>query len=255
MALDWLYGPKIELQDAHFTDVLYTRSLTLDMDTVIELAETLDRNVPGEKAAYFEVTRPPTTPGPNWVVRGVERGELRALSALDRTRLTLRKNIVEEDVSLSLGDVMVNFSQNEPTVYAPARFHPVREQLVEILLANGAPRVQWRRVALRAPYLPVVILAALFVWLELTTTLPAPVHALGWVALVTLAVHAETRVQAAARLAIRRPGHRIRMESRADTAARRADERKNLKVALITAPVTLVVGAAVAVLSGLFTVD
>ena len=227
---NWLYGPKVERFPGQPDGPVRVRSVVLDMDTVVEVGAILKQ--------WAGVD-------PRFIVEGswqytngeVPVAELNSLAAEDRLRLTVSVN--RPDMSPPLSG-SVTFHSNPMVVVSSPE---VRDRIVEKLHHNR-PRIKWKLVVRLVPLALPLVLTALWIWLEAVQPMPAPAHALGWVLLAGVLMAVARPIYRRRRDTILGPGHRIRMESRAQTVARRADEKKNVKVAaittLITVPLTIV---------------
>ena len=248
MNLDWLFGPKTARHPAAPDDdlgALRVRSQTLDTTDLFDIADLLDRKLPGEPAA-FTIQR--KVSAQQVETRQVDRQEVAALAAIDRRRLMLDKTFNTPEVQASAS---VSFLAGHPSVYTSKGYEHVRTEIVEILLENGRSRPHWGLLRRRGGALaPAGILAALFVWTEFSVPLPLPVHLLGWVGVALVSVSGLNRLRATVPYFFPVPGHRIRPESREKTAARRADTWRDLKVSVVTAPSAIAVAVIIAWLSG-----
>lgn len=224
---NWLYGPKVE----HFPNTgpdgpVRIRSVVLDMDTVTEIGSILKEWAGGREPTYTLIG------GSAYGDRDVPEAELNSLAAEDRARLIVTVN----SPNLTPPQNGLATFHSNPTVNVPSQV--VRDKIVEKLHQNR-PRIKWRLVARLFPLVLPLVLAALWIWLEAVQPMPAPAHALGWVLIAGVVVAVVRPIYNGRRNMIVGPGHRIRMESRAQTIARRADEKKNVKVAAITTIVTV----------------
>jgi hypothetical protein len=231
-AWNWLYGPKVERFPGHGPDgPVRVRSVVLDMDTVVEIGAILKQWSGGTDPTFT------LDGGGLYGNRDVPESDLSSLPAEDRARLVVTVNRPDLIPPLS---GLVTF-HNNPTVSVPSA--EVRNKIVDKLHHNR-PRVKWQLVGRLLPLGLPLTLAVLWIWLESVQTMPAPAHALGWVLLAAVLAAVVRPIYNRRRETILGPGHRIRMESRAQTVARRADEKKNVKVAaittLITVPLTIV---------------
>jgi hypothetical protein len=224
---NWLYGPKVERFPNTGPDgPVRIRSVVLDMDTVVEIGAVLKEWAGGTEPRYT------VNGGSAYGDRDVSEAELDSLAAEDRARLIVTVNSPNLTPPQN---GLVTFHSN-PTVNVPSQV--VRDKIVEKLQHNR-PRVKWRLVTRLFPLVLPLVLAALWIWLEAVQPMPAPAHALGWVLIAAAFVAVARPIYDGRRNTILGPGHRIRMESRAQTIARRADEKKNVKVAAITTLVTV----------------
>jgi hypothetical protein len=222
---NWLYGPKVERFSREPDGPVRVRSVVLDMDTVIEIGAILKQWASTDPKFIVDG-------GGHYTNGEVPVTELNSLAAEDRVRLTVSVN--RPDLIPPVSGT-VTFHGN-PTVNVTSP--EVRDKIVE-KLHNNRPRIKWKLVARLVPLILPLALAALWIWLEAVQPMPVPAHALGWVLIAGLLVAVVRPIYDRRRDTILGPGHRIRMESRAQTVARRADEKKNVKVAAITTLVTV----------------
>lgn len=219
---NWLYGPTIQRFHGQPDGPVRVRSVVLDMDTVIEIGAILKQWASTEPRFVVDG-------GGQYLNGEVPVAELNSLAAEDRARLTV--SVTRPD---GITGVVTFHSNPIVNVTSPE----VRDKIVEKLL-NNRPRVKWKLVARLVPLVLPLTLATLWIWLEAVQPMPAPAHALGWVLIAGVLIAVARPMYTRRGDTIIGPGHRIRMESRAQTVARRADERKNVKVATITTLVTV----------------
>lgn len=222
------------------------RGLVLDLDTVLEVATLFDRRFGGRAIFYVKT--------PNGE-RTVSRENLTSLGAVDRGTLRLVSEVDETPTATT--SVSVDFYAHEP----PGIFlhtdvwADFAAQVADFMVARGTPRIAWWRLVPLAPMALALGLVASWIAAEATTPMNAALHVFGWLLIASALTLSVIGYRALMKLtAGRQPGHRIRMESRAETAARRADEKKNLKVAAITAPITLAGGVLLAALLGILNI-
>lgn len=241
MLSDVLFGPRIMERglDGLEAYAMRTRSLTLDMESLIECAVILDRRV---GPARFVVDDPQGE-------LNVDRGDLAGLAQAARKTLRIVVDIREE--VFSTAGTVTFYANQAPGIFFPENYAFLRHQIATHFLDRGTPRVAWLRLARYLTFLPFLGLLAAWIVSVASTEIPAPVAVFGWLIVASSFVLGIVGFRRLHLLRNRYPGHRIRQESRAATAARRADEKKNLKVALITAPITLAVGFVLAVALGL----
>lgn len=208
------------------------------MDTVIEIGAILRQWASTEPTYVVDG-------GSQYLNGEVPVAELNSLAAEDRRRMTV--SVQRSDLIPPTSGVVTFNSNPMINVTSPE----VRDKIVEKLLQNR-PRVKWRLVGRLVPLALPLALTALWIWLEAVQPMPAPAHALGWLLIAGLLVAVVRPIYARRRDTILGPGHRIRMESRAQTVARRADEKKNVKVAAITTLVTVPLTIVLTNLFGLF---
>ncbi|REC98342.1 hypothetical protein DEU35_1442 [Microbacterium sp. AG157] len=244
--VDLLYGPP--------RDQFSIRPTIVDMDTVRELvarAKTLidAEHLPDHGPATVSYIKRSM----NIIGRGetVQAEDLDALSAYDRNTLhiTVERAAVTAVMSFSNGLGHAISASKEGI----GDWYELRRELEDIILTNGQP--VWRPLRF-APLLPVVgavLFVAIWGWLLLVTPLPLPGMLLGWIASgVVVTMLGRWSYRLAQRERIRQSRHRIRMETRAETHARRIDAKANLKVGVTTAALALPIGFALAVLTNAF---
>jgi hypothetical protein len=222
---NWLYGPKVDRFPGQPDGSVRVRSVVLDMDTVVEIGAILKQWAGADPRFTLDGHG-------QYGNREVSQAELNSLPAEDRARLTVSVN--RPDVLPPIGG-SVTFHANPRVVVSVPE---VRDAIVE-KLHNNPPRIKWKLVARLVPLVLPLVLTALWIWLEAVQPMPAPAHALGWVLIAGVLIAVARPIYKRRRDTILGPGHRIRMESRAQTVARRADEKKNVKVAAITTVVTV----------------
>lgn len=216
--------------------------MVLQVEDVQELAASLDV-LPGERDAEFIVFDSSTGQS-----RVIPPSELPALGPHDRARMTLTKQLIVDGYANPM--INVSFYRGQtPTVSGPPA---AQEVALKHLLERGRPRVNWYIVAGALPLVVVFGLAGLWVWVALTAHLTVAGQVLG--AAVTLVVVAGglRRYRARDTSTTRAPGHLIPLESRARTAERRADGRRDLRVILLSSPVTLLAGFLLSALTNAF---
>lgn len=246
MALDWLYGPRTAKQDAYGSVTL--RSLVLDVDTLLDVQATMNRRMPRSAlGARFTVSPEPDVPAAG---RDVTPDELRAMGQYERRRLTLA--ITEEDEDGGTHQIIASFHSGTPSVYADRPFWPARDEIARHLLAEGHPRVVWSNLVRLLPLLPGLVLVGLFIWAEATTHMVPAIHFLGWFVVLLAGVYGVRALVVSGRQPTAPIGHVIRPESRSDTAARRADTKRDFKVALWTFLPSITLALATAWLTDFF---
>lgn len=241
---NWLFGPPTyELEPGEVRTALGMRSLVLDLETVVEASAIASRGISARTIYMLTDVAP-------FEERLIGEADLAGLSPADRKRLVVsfRDGFADATGEISFGDdPTVRISPSPGTTQGG-----VQNEVARKLLENGRPQVHWKRLRRTLVFLPVLAFLAVWVWLERVQAMPLPGHVFGWLVVAlafTLSVAAYARLN---RNRPRVPPHRIRMESRADTAARRADMHKDVKVAAITAPVAIAVALIIAILTGFF---
>lgn len=233
------------------SNVLYgppaLRAYRIDLDTVREIAKTLSQEFPKGVITYQVVD------AELGLDREIQAADLDTLSAADLQRLRIdARNARSQNaayygpivnVSLARSGSWVNSSDPNNAEVADR----VGTRVRQIIADSGRPMLRRRRVNWRAVvfWLPSALVLASWLWLELTTALPFPAHVLGWL-LVLVSVWATIPRYERARdrrgfFAPHPNGHLVLSETRRETAARRADRRRDLRVVIWTALATLVV--------------
>jgi hypothetical protein len=224
---NWLYGAWL------------SRNYVIDIDTALELA------------AHVTTARPLATT--EWVLQdsaGMRRlaDDLENMSAWNRSQLIL---LVHDQISVagldqaSEWEIRFTRDQNGWIGVPQDDDQRLQRELTEELAGNGRPRFIRHPIGAKALryFLPAMIGAAVWVWIEVTLRMPIAVNVAGWVFVALVFWLSYPRYfTARARIAVTIPqnrGHRIRDESREKTRLRRADARANLRAALITAVVLL----------------
>jgi hypothetical protein len=199
----------------------------LDLETVLETADIMEHWF--AEPVAFRTEKLLAGVGYD---RTLTRDDLAALAPSDRRRLVMATGR-HTDVPPTSATVSFNGSATGVTVvYGDTTI--VFEEITNHLLANGRPRVEWARLRRYPVALVLPAVAACWLWTELSAPMPLPAHILGWILFAILfAVSLRPFARYFAK-PFRPPGHLIRMESRAQTFARRADGRRDLKVGLVT---------------------
>jgi hypothetical protein len=228
VALNWLYGPRTR-EDPH--GYVYLRSLRLDVDTLLDAKDLLNRRLPGSAVgARFELA--PDDPSSGRMSRDIPPEDLAGLGQYERRRLTLQ--IQEDNDNAQPSQVIVSFRTGYPSIWADVAHYSTRDEVARLLLGEGQPLVVRGRLARLATLFPTMLLAGLFIWAEATAHMQPAFHALGWAVVTLVGFYGVRQYLRESRQEPKVPGHLIRPESRADTAARRADTRRDLKVGFWT---------------------
>jgi len=237
MAKNWLYGPKVQRDIGE--QPLWVRATTIDIETIADLADLVELRVPGS-AVQISVTDRMQTRG-----RDISREDLAGLDASDRSNLMLTAARPTEATFLNLFIsrssrlaiwVQPIYSAEEPI----AASNLLAMEIAEKIANNGTPIFIWRRVLSVLPYVGLLALALAWFSAELVTRMPLPLHLAGWLAVLFAAFVARNiSRENNARLASSMTGIYVREESREQTSARRADTRMNIKVAAITALISI----------------
>lgn len=243
MNLNWLFGQRLSRNNQWLNpEILVIRSVTTDLDTVREVAKRIDERFSSSKASFW-------VQDPNAVSyqrREVPADQLQSISAADRGRLYI------ETSSSELGNMRVELRQKSRPVITMVPNEPdFMDLIANILLDSGRPLVRWARLVRYTLALPFLSLLAAWIWLSVTEFVSLPAQLFGWLIVAfALAGTIAMMRRPFIKLELSYPGHRIRNETRIETYARRADTHKNIKVALITAPITIVATLLVGLITG-----
>lgn len=230
MALDWLYGPRTQVD----TNMIQIRSLTIDLDVIRDVHAKIASH-PGMNPHVAAQSRAGTAP-----MLGAGAVPLADLATLADWELgSLR--ITSEDTSFS---VDLRRGQQPTIIYANPGFRELAGSVAEILLESGHPRVQWRRVLPALPGLLYPVLIGAWVWYLIVAS-PAISFMVAGSLLVALGCSSIFELSRKVRRKYRFPwpGHRIRATTRSEVRNRRADRHANLKLSAITIPAGAAIGA------------
>lgn len=140
--------------------------------------------------------------------------------------------------------VMVSFAG--PFVSVEPNGAQLRDRIVDRLLGEKRPLIDWGRLKTLWPVAFTVLLALLWAAVELTAWMPFAGHLLGWViALVVIRFgwkDTRRRLSGLHRTA----GHRIALETRLDIIQRRNGHKRDVQVAALAVLGTIVAGVVVA---------
>lgn len=250
--------------DMRITDLVYgpryrhgsIRPTTVDMDTVRDITtmakkrfDDLHIDGPPAEVTYQVGGIPHFDEGSR-----VPEADLDQLSSHDRNTLVI--SVVRTHAEMHLSFLVTAYSALSSRVGVEGLEwvgDDLRAKIQEKILNDGVPI--WRPHLL-LNVLPLVvggIFVALWLWLSLSTELPLPAILLGWlitVCAVAAAFWASARLRKLGLMKVVR--HRIRDESRSKTYARRADEKRDAKVLIMTAIVALPSGFFLAILTNAF---
>ncbi|WP_149083982.1 MULTISPECIES: hypothetical protein [Microbacterium] len=176
----------------------------------------------------------------------VTREELSALSVHERNSLSASVRVADRSLNLycPAGHLSVS-PENTPDVAV------TESEAIRILLQGSAWRPTWHRWRAKLPLAPALLVLIGSVWLIASSYLPAAaVVALvgGCALLVAFAVQWSRELSRASRF--RGGAVKFRAQSRQELYASRADRWANLKVALITAPVSILAALFIAWATG-----
>lgn len=270
---DWLYGPR--RPDASPAAGIVLRNLTLDIDTLFDLAaeipnRILASGVLAEKIDYEDGRGVMPLEFETEVVyslrgRPLSEDEVRALGTPDRNQLHLSvqvnrlADIGADNAWLSIRNAKVELDCPTATIVGTGilgygqNMDDIVPDAVEYLYANGAVRVDNRALRWMAYLLPVIVGLGAWVWLALSAAVPIALHVL----LLALLAFAGVNAYQQARGGIRKMhgtalsrSIRFRGESRKETQQRRVDTHQNIKVAILTAPIAILVGVLATLMTG-----
>lgn len=280
--LDWLYGPRY-LMDTHQRGAATLRNLTMDVETLfdlsVEMPGIVDRS--GLMMAQFmeqdelqfsdgDVERigPPAliyTSETRYQLRGrdVSEDDLRNLGTSDRGQIVMTVDIrAAEMTSPTEGKAPISagISAIVSSAHAHVRFtdpskpqiEPTISDIADYLHRNSSCRPYWRGTRWLAWLAPIPVALGAWLWAALTNDWPFSLHVLIFAVLILSSSGVVARAFAArkrSRTETIGKSFRYRGESRKDTQQRRADTAANVKVFLITAPVSLIVGLIVGALT------
>lgn len=252
MIADFLFGPRVG-PTATRTNAM--RPLVLDIDSVTDIAREIERRMAGILNVSTDYARS------RWTTRNGEIQEtaLATSSAADRAHLRLRVTATKPTqngagqpatADLEFGAKQIPIVDVTFPLDYPNADLPLRDAIVTYLIDLGTPRFNLRRLYALLPIALVVAALVAFIWTLTTTNPPIPVQAFGWIGIVTIAVVGYQALKSIRSHVEKHPiGHRIRDESRAETYSRRADSKRDLKIAAITGIVALATGYAAAYLT------
>ena len=248
---DWLFGPALVRSEGHIDSIdhrpVKIRSVELDIETVLEVVELLNREFEGEPT-IIRLERS-TTDGLAW--RDITAEEVLTLNLLERQRIHLHKHAGSESLMNPQADV--SFVTGAPTVTVDPFSLKVRAEIIEMVLANGQARPLWRPLGRKAvAALPAVVLGGLFAWTATDQDLALAPSLLGVAAVIFVAALCIRLAPQVHPYAEKSPGHRIREESRERTQARRADGKRDRKLAALSGSIGVIGGLILAFATDLF---
>ncbi|MFK3677370.1 hypothetical protein ACI2IP_06545 [Microbacterium sp. NPDC090218] len=235
---------RILLRQRKFPPVPPVPSLVTDVETVFDVVdrvgarwsdEAVQNGTPADIVQNF------------WVDRGeVRRNELVGLGVHELNSLWAR---------VTVGERILDLRCREAQVYViPEGQAHVREAerlAVTILLQGGSWRPTWRRYAFLTPWIPTLAVLVGFGWLLVGGDLhPGAVLAGAGIVALVVGMAGVWSVGLWKRIRMVDARFRVRAQSRQELYAARADRWANLRVAAVTAPVTLIVTVLAAWASG-----
>lgn len=243
MAWDWLFGPRDVRSE---TD--HIRGLVLDIETLPELASEVHHWIENhttqlrEREQVIEYFRKYEYTG-----RTVDVEEIPKLHDVDRNALAVETGATFASVSQVVGSanfapaggITVFFRSDRSSINITGSqvdlpLADLHTTVVEFLYRKGVQRVDWRRVFALVRFVPAVAALVSWLWLALTVTLPLAVHVFMLAVVVTLVIVGVQWYRDAMRRVKYTPVRTIyRGESREKTWARRADRRRDIRVAVL----------------------
>ncbi|WP_336642065.1 hypothetical protein [Microbacterium sp. USHLN272] len=241
------------------------RNLTLDIDDLIDAAQEIPQIVQDSgvltQMIYAHGTEVPIPLDIETITtyelrgRQLNEDQVRALGVPDRNQLTLQvqmrrwgEDLPEMGKSV-VNDISVGIQCSSATISAVGAVSgstmPIMTSLADFLYKHGKQRPDWPSVKWLRRLIPIPLAIAAWIWLSTAVPLPLPAHAL----ILVLLVAATWGAIVAAWDGIKEAPQRVtgrsfmfRGESRKETYQRRADARKDVKVFLWTAPISVAVG-------------
>lgn len=257
MVLAWLYGPPIYLRTPDIsTPHKYVPARVLDVDTVFELADAMNAAI-GTRSTRFIVSRPGRHDE-------IVREDVRGLAPVDLTRLSLQASA---KFGLNAQQATVSFERHQPFVWAtdveledPDEGTPRRTStnatleadLIRRISEGGRRLVNWRPIIAALVFLPALLLAVSWTAAEVAGDIRGALHVFGWVMVGLAGAAGAFAYKQLAGYRIQRRGHQIRIISREEIAADRANARRDIRVAVITAPIGIAAGVALALVTNTF---
>lgn len=254
MEFNGLYEPKTRERDTG-EEVTFFRAVAIDLDTYRDAAHTAAREL-GKVAGVTktDIVYEVTSPGPYQGSRVVAESELDSLSGVDRNRLVAYVSAAREDgwalahltIWAVLGSAAMISTGAEPNISLDQR--ALRFRVLHVLLDEGRPRVDVHKLRRLSLFIPLAGLIAGAVWLVVSSSLPIAAYIALAALLAFVATFTVSHYRRLSREEIERSvGCLVIMENRAKTASRRADHKRDRRVAYITGAVSLVVGIAVGI--------
>jgi hypothetical protein len=234
------------------------RSVLIDLEGLLEAVSLAD--LPGHTRNVTYSVQGGRHP------RRILEADLAGLGPTDRQNLSVHIELEQRRTDGSVANavsVAINFRRGEATavralkIVGPDRpsrqFPQLTIPVVAALLKDGTPLVPWRQHAPHLVMLPVLLMVGCWIALLRSYEFLPPAVLLGWTALLSVGVGAVAIDRYLAKqVAGQVPGVRIREESRAKTASRRADSKRDLKVIVLTAVFTILGGVILAILTNGF---
>jgi hypothetical protein len=261
---DLIYGRKLTfINRGSQNGTIAVRSVLIDLEGLLEAVAVAD--LPGYTRKVSYTTRGHSV-GLDREPRRLLESDLAGLGPTDRQNLRVLVELERRQVDGEVTDytsVDIQFQVSKATTVTALRHvtrsatpHPMQIlalPVAQALLKDGTPIVPWRQHAPHLVMLPVVLMVACWVALLGSYKFLPPAVLLGWTALLSVGVGAVAIDRyLRKRVADQVSGVRIREESRAKTASRRADSKRDLKVIVLTAAATILGGVILAILTNGF---
>ncbi len=259
--IDWLYGPRFPAYAQYWTMML--RNLTMDIETLVDASREIPRIVERSGAMSFQIG---TTIQRELQYRAktiyrirervVAEDELSDLGVFDRNQLVMDVEIsatepVEWNPEGSPATATLTVSIDSPNAqirldgFVSPDENRIFHEIGDYLYANATLRPDWRSAQWVAWLAPIPVALGAWAWLAFTGGWPPALHLLIF-AVIALAASGSISRAIAERKKSREKtvgrSFQYRGESRQATRQRRADSHSNIKVFLITAPVSLFIG-------------
>lgn len=177
---------------------------------------------------------------------GVTREEISALSVHERNSLNATVRVGSRNLNLFCpGGQLFVWPEGDPDVPG------AESEAIRILLQGGAWRPTWHQWAARLPLVPAALVLFGVIWLIVSSVMPvAAVVALVGACALLVAFAVQWSLQMSRARQGRGGAIKFRAQSRQELYASRADRWANLKVALITAPVSIMAALFIAWATG-----
>ncbi|MFS4506912.1 hypothetical protein ACMA46_11800 [Clavibacter sp. Sh2141] len=264
MLSDLIYGPTVTLtSEGRLRGAVVVRSVLIDLEGLLEAVAVA--HLPGYTRKVSYTTRGHAI-GLKRESRRLLESDLAGLGPTDRQNLSVLVELEQRKADGEVANftiVEITFRVGQATTVravthvtrsaGPQPMQVLALPVARALIKDGTPIVPWRQHAPHLVMLPVLLMVACWAALLGSYKLLPPAVLLGWTALFSVGVGAVAIDRyLRARVASRVPGVRIREESRAQTASRRAESKRDLKVIVLTAAATILGGVILAILTNGF---
>lgn len=233
-------------------NVVLLPAMKTDIETVLDVVDVVGARMQSSVGAdetgapYAIQERYQVTSGQVW------RHQLVDMNVHERNSLVANVQVNDRQMQLLCEAGMLEVSSSNPNNFPNAEQVELERLAVRTLLQGSSRRPSWRRISKWGPLAAVALLVAATVWLLIATTPPHPAVIVAAVIGLGFAGGAAYDWYRRLKTAYQWTAGPItfRAQSRQDLYAARADRLANLKVALITAPVSIVVALLVAWMTG-----